>query len=59
MPAIAPPTQHLKRPIAKLGGPVTEHNMNEPRWLITNALLINEGRTFHADLRVRSSGLQR
>ena len=27
--------------------------MSEPRWLITNALLVNEGRTFHADLRIR------
>lgn len=27
--------------------------MSEPRWLITNALLVNEGRTFHADVRIR------
>ena len=33
--------------------------MSEPRWLITNALLINEGRTFHADLRVRDGRIAR
>ncbi len=33
--------------------------MSEPRWLITNALLINEGRTFHADLRVRDGRIDK
>ena len=33
--------------------------MSEPRWLITNALLVNEGRTFHADVRVRDGRISR
>jgi dihydroorotase len=33
--------------------------MSEPRWLITNALLINEGRTFHADVRIRDGRIAR
>ena len=33
--------------------------MSEPRWLITNALLVNEGRTFHADLRIRDGRIAR
>ena len=33
--------------------------MSEPRWLITNALLVNEGRTFHADLRVRDGRIDK
>ena len=33
--------------------------MTEPRWLICNALLVNEGRSFHADLRVRDGRIAR
>jgi dihydroorotase len=33
--------------------------MSEPRWLITNALLVNEGRSFHADLRIRDGRIAR
>ncbi|MBI2398329.1 MAG: dihydroorotase [Xanthomonadales bacterium] len=32
--------------------------MNEPRWLITHALLVNEGRRFHADLRIRNGRIE-
>ncbi|HQW80655.1 MAG TPA: dihydroorotase [Pseudomonadota bacterium] len=33
--------------------------MSEPRWLITNALLVSDGRSFHADLRVRDGRIVR
>ncbi|MBK6728974.1 MAG: dihydroorotase [Xanthomonadales bacterium] len=33
--------------------------MSDPRWLITNALLVNEGRSFHADLRIAEGRIER
>lgn len=33
--------------------------MSEPRWLITNALLVSDGRSFHADLRIRDGRIVR